>query len=160
LIFRTNGDPMSLHFPYYRFQLGSPIWPLGGLTYRPQPLAHVTLLGPQGTRVRRAVLDTAADDTVFAAADAAAVGIDLTNAPVGQAQGVGRVPALLLYAQVTLRMTDGVVFREWPARVGFTAVPLIRPLLGYAGCLQFFAALFLGDQEEVELTVNSRYPGT
>jgi hypothetical protein len=151
---------MSLHFPYVRFPLGYPIWPLGGLMYRPQPVVHVTLIGPQGVRVRRAVLDTASDDTVFDVSDAAAVGIDLANAPVGQAHGVGRVPLMLHHAEVVLRLTDGIVFREWPARVGFTMARLNRPLLGYAGCLQFFAALFLGDREKVELTPNARYPGT
>ena len=34
-----------------------------------------------------------------------------------------------------------------------------RCLLGFAGCLQFFDALFLGKDEAVELTVNSLYPG-
>ena len=37
---------------------------------------------------------------------------------------------------------------------------LIYPLLGFAGCLQYFRANFMGDREEVELTVNSLYPGT
>ena len=32
-------------------------------------------------------------------------------------------------------------------------------LLGFAGCLQFFDALFHGEREEVELTVNGLYPG-
>jgi hypothetical protein len=106
------------------------------------------------------LVDTAADDTVFTAADAAAVGIDLTNAPVGQAQGVGNVPVTLYYAEVRLRLTDGTVFRQWPAHVGFTTAPLTRSLLGYAGCLQYFAGLFLGDQETFELTPNPTYPGT
>jgi hypothetical protein len=44
--------------------------------------------------------------------------------------------------------------------VGFTPVRLNRALLGFAGCLQFFTATFHGDREEVELTVNSLYPGT
>ena len=64
------------------------------------------------------------------------------------------------YAEVTLRLTDGREFREWRARVGFTATPLQRPPLGFAGCLQFFTASFFGDREEVELTVNGLYPGT
>jgi hypothetical protein len=76
------------------------------------------------------------------------------------ASGVG-VPAYpLRYAQGTLRVTDGQEFREWPAWVGFTSVVLRQPLLGFAGFLQFFDALFRSDREEVELTVNSLYPGT
>jgi hypothetical protein len=63
------------------------------------------------------------------------------------------------YASVTLRITDGVEFREWPAVVGFASGNLTRPLLGFAGFLQFFTATFHGDREEVELTVNPLYPG-
>jgi hypothetical protein len=33
------------------------------------------------------------------------------------------------------------------------------PLLGFAGVLQFFDADFRGAREEVELTINSLYPG-
>ena len=49
---------------------------------------------------------------------------------------------------------------EWPAWVGFTPAPLRRPLLGFAGCLQFFTATFSGDREQVELDANALYPGT
>jgi hypothetical protein len=71
----------------------------------------------------------------------------LTNAPVR-------------YAQVSLRVTDGRERREWAAWAGFTPAKLLSPLLGFAGFLQFFTATFHGDREQVELTVNSLYPGT
>jgi len=64
------------------------------------------------------------------------------------------------YAEVVPRNTDGREYREWTARVGFTAVALRRPLLGFAGVLQFFTATFHGDLEQVELAVNSNYMGT
>jgi hypothetical protein len=107
-----------------------------------------------------AMLDCGADDTIFPAALAPFIGIDLGNSPVGRASGVGGLPFLVHYAQVTLRLTDGLEFREWPAWVGFTSAPLAQPLLGFAGCIQFFSMLTLGDREEVELTINSLYPGT
>jgi hypothetical protein len=43
--------------------------------------------------------------------------------------------------------------------VAFTPVRLWRPILGFAGCLQFFTATFHGDREEVELVINALYPG-
>ncbi len=46
------------------------------------------------------------------------------------------------FAEVMLRISDGRENRDWPARVGFTAAPLHRPLLGFAG-----------------LTVNAANPG-
>jgi hypothetical protein len=116
-------------------------------------------LGPTATVTREALLDSGADDTVFPETVATLAGIDLTNAPTGQAAGVGMTAVVVRYAEVTLRLTDGREFREWPARAGFTAAPLHRPLLGFAGCLQFFTATFFGDREEVELAVNGLYPG-
>src|SRR5205809_926121 len=69
-------------------------------------------------------LDSAADDTVFPEAVAIAVGIDLTNAPIGEAAGVGSGPVQVRYAQVTLRVAGNGERREWVAWVGFTAARL------------------------------------
>ena len=151
---------MSLRFAYKALKTGSPVFPLGGRMGRPKPLVLATVIGPAAARPFTGLLDTGADDTVLPEQIAALIGLDLTNAPVGQGAGVGGTPLLLRYAQVKLRLTDGREFREWPAWVGFTASPLSRSLLGFAGCLQFFDANFLGAREEVELTVNSLYPGT
>src|SRR5262249_55468188 len=120
----------------------------------------LTVIGPQSSAVVKAFLDTGADDTVFHEDTARLIGIDLAHAPTGTIFGVGlQKPVVLRYAQVTLRLTDGIEFREWPARVGFTSVPLRRALLGFAGVLQFFYSLFDGDLEQAELTVNAKYPG-
>jgi hypothetical protein len=59
-----------------------------------------------------------------------------------------------------LRISDGKEHREWLGRVGFTSTPMQRPLLGFAGFLQFFTATFHGDREYLELSVNSSYQGT
>ena len=152
---------MSLRFRYQHIRVGQMIVPLGGRTVRPRPLIDVSLIGPKDTRILQAILDTGADDTVFHESWAAKLGIDLSNAPVG----LGNVATsggtiLLRYAPVTLRLTDGQERREWTAIVGFTSAPLIYPMLGFAGCLQFFDATFRGDIEIVELTPNALYPGT
>jgi len=151
---------MSMIFPYKRFVGAYAIWPLHGRTERPRPTIDVTVMGSTGTSVELGLLDTGADDTVFPESLAAQLGIDLTNAPVRGGSGVGQVAAPIRYAEVTLRVTDGREFREWRARVGFTSAPLKRALLGFAGFLQFFTATFHGDREEVELSVNSLYPGS
>jgi hypothetical protein len=150
---------MSLSFPYEQWNIGHPIWPLFNRCERPRPMIHVSLIGPSATRLRPAWLDTGADDTVFPESLAAQLGIDLSNAPTGGAAGIGGTAATLRYAEVKLRMSDGKEFREWPARVGFTASPLRRALLGFAGFLQFFTATFHGELEKVELTINNLYPG-
>ncbi|MCY2988923.1 MAG: hypothetical protein NTY19_13790 [Planctomycetota bacterium] len=151
---------MSLRFRYQLSPTGRLIIPLGGRTVRPRPLIAVTIVGPRGSRVREAILDTAADDTVFPESLANVIGVDLTDAPTGVGSGVGLVSVPLRYAEVSLRIATTQELREWSAWVGFTSGSLRRPILGFARFLQFFAATFLGDREEVELSVNRLYPGT
>lgn len=151
---------MALLFPYKPLRTPKPVVSLNGRTSRPKPVVTITLIGPSGTLVEPALLDPAADDTVFPESMAQRIGLDLTQAPEGEAAGVGGIPIRLRYAEVTLRLATNTERREWRAWVAFTAAKLNRPLLGFAGCLQFFSALFLGEQERVELTVNGLYPGT
>jgi hypothetical protein len=150
---------MGLVFPFRRVTIPHRAIALGGIRQRPRPLIDVTLIGPSGAALRTGLLDTGSDDTIFPEADAVFIGLDLTQAPISWMAGVGSAPAAVRYARVTLRLTDGVEQREWPAWVGFTAARLNRPLLGFAGCLQFFAATFHGDREQVELSVAGNYPG-
>jgi hypothetical protein len=150
---------MSMVFPYRLLRSPQPVVSLGGRTNRPRALLDVALTGPTGIKPSTALLDTGADDTVFSEAVARAIGLDLSGAPCCSFTGVGSVPYTVRYSQVTLRATDGREFREWPARVGFTSIPMRYALLGFAGFLQFFTATFRGDREEVELEVNALYPG-
>jgi hypothetical protein len=150
---------MALRFTYKLLATRRAVVPLGGRWVRPRALIPITIIGPGGTFVGSAQIDTGSDDTVFSDRIAVKVGIDLTNAPVGEAAAVAMGPVPLRYARVTLRLASGQERREWEAWVGFTSAPLNRPLLGFAGFLQFFTATFFGDREEVELAVNSSYQG-
>jgi hypothetical protein len=147
-------------FPYHRFRLKSPVLTLGGRAERPRPILDVGVIGPKASRVLPSLLDTGADDTVFSEPLAAILGIDLTHAPVVAAAGVGLIPVKVRLAEVTLRIADNHERREWRAWVAFSPAPLRQPLLGFAGFLQYFTATFHGDREEVELAINSLYPGT
>jgi hypothetical protein len=151
---------MTMHFRYSSIRTIQPVVSLGGRGSRPRPLVPVGLVGPAATVLRDGLLDTGADDTVFPEWFAGRAGIDLTNAPVGQATGVSGAPVAVRYAPVTLRVSDGHETRTWQALVGFTAHRIRQPLLGFAGFLQYFDALFRGSREEVELTVNDLYSGT
>lgn len=150
---------MTMRFPYTQLPARQPVISLGGRWVRPRPRVRITVVGPSGAYVRHALLDTAADDSVFPEFAASQIGIELAAAPVGEASGADGTPILVRYAAVELRLTDGKEFRVWPAWVGFAA-RLKQPLLGFAGCLQFFGAYFRGDREEVELEVNALYPGS
>ena len=149
-----------MQFPYVRWATSQPIATLGGRRARPQPVIDLTIIGPKDTRLVKGLLDTGSDDTIFPDRLAADLGIDLTRAPAGVFRSVIPGVASVRYAAVTLRLASHGERREWTALVGFTSVPLRRALLGYAGFLQYFTATFHGDREEVELAVNSLYPGT
>lgn len=149
---------MSLNFHYRLQRVGRPVHSLGGRFVRPRPLVPVVLIGPQGSHFIDAKLDTAADDTIFPVRFAPLVGIDLTGATAGEAAGVTGIPIPVHYVQAELEISSGSETRRWPATIAFGKVA--NALLGFAGCLQFFTATFHGDQERVELTVNSLYPGS
>jgi predicted aspartyl protease len=151
---------MSMRFPYQSFPVGRPLVTLAGRSSRPRPILSVNVIGPAGRRALDALVDTGSDDTVFPGSLAARIGLDLTAAPIGSASGVGQVAGMLRHAQVRLRIADHQEQREWEAWVAFTAAKLRQPLLGFAGFLQYFTAVFDGEREELELTVNGRYPGT
>ncbi len=149
---------MSMIFQYTPLPVPVPVWTLNGRMERPRPIVTISLIGPSTTIVRRALLDTGADDTVLPEDLAALLGIDLSLAPTGEARGMSGLPLTVRFATVTIRMTDGHEFKEWPARVGFAAIQMRRPLLGFAGCLQYLDVLFLGADEVFEMTANHLFP--
>lgn len=151
---------MSLRFPYKKIPTTQPVITLGGRNERTRPVIAVAVFGPTGSAPLDALIDTGADDTVFPEHVAALIGVDLTNAPLGTSTGVVTGTVSVRYAEVTLRIADNQEQREWKGWVGFAPVKPKIGLLGFAGFLQYFTATFDGEREEVELTVNSLYPGT
>ena len=150
---------MSLLYRYNIVRSPRAALTLGGRWSRPRPLIIVSATGPAGTHAVESLLDTGADETVFPDDVALRIGLSLTDAPQGMGAGASLAGVPLRYGEVNLRITDGIEQREWCAWVGFTSVKIYRPMLGFAGFLQFFTATFHGDREQVELTVNGLYPG-
>ena len=149
-----------MHFRYKLFTGKTPSVSLRGRFSRPRPVVTISLLGPAKTYPTQALLDTGADETIFPEIASRAAGIDLANAPAGATTGIGAAVVPVRYVEVPLRISDGKESREWLAWVGFTPLPLTRPLLGFAGFLQFFTTTFHGDREEVFLEINALYRGT
>jgi hypothetical protein len=121
----------------------------------------VTIIGPQGLHrdFGRAVLDPAADDTVFPLDTAQRIGARLRADTGHRVRWRGQLHPLR-FGDVDLLLTDNSSAWHWPAVVGFSPAPLRYPILGQAGCLQFIDALFRGADLLVELEINRAYPGT
>jgi hypothetical protein len=151
---------VTLRYPFRLQRTSQPVLSLGGRFVRPQPILAVNIIGPTNSWIRDGLLDTGSDDVVFPDHVAGLIGIDLKNPPTGAARGVGTGVVALRYAEATLRVVGQNEHREWQAWVGFTSAPLRRPLLGFAGFLQFFDSLYRGALEEFDLKVNPLYPGT
>jgi hypothetical protein len=150
-----------MRFPYLLATGKAPIPSLGGGHARPRPIIAVRVAGPSGSHLIDGLLDTGADETVFEEWLAALIGLDLTNSVHRDIGLVGRVqPVRVKYVSVNLCLTDGMhEVCEWSAIIGFTTTKLRYPLFGYAGFLQFFNTDFRGDDCEVMLTPNKKFPG-
>jgi hypothetical protein len=104
---------MSLFFRYELKSVNHPIVSLGGSWSRPRPLITVSIVGTGNTVATEGLLDSGSDDTVFPERTALRLGIDLSNAPSGQMQTATLRSYPIRYAQVRLRLTDGMEQREW-----------------------------------------------
>jgi hypothetical protein len=153
-----------LRFPYLAEPLRAP--PPASLpataTGRWRPLVPITILGARGVSLSfgKALVDPGADDTIFPFDVVSLLGVSVLPSTGHAMRWQGqRFP--LRYARVELELVDdqGSALR-WPAVVAFTTAAMRYPLLGVAGCLEFFDVKFLGAGHEVEFEPNSSFPGT
>jgi hypothetical protein len=152
-----------LRFPYQDELLTGPAPPSlpAGATVRWRPLVPVEIIGPTGLsrQFSRAVVDPAADDTIFPLDTAQRIGARLLLDTGHRVRWRGQAHPLR-FGGVELVLDDGNSVWRWPAVVGFSPAPLRYPILGTAGCLQFIDGRFLGADQLVELETNRSYPGT
>lgn len=148
-----------LRFPYRKVPLRRPAPTLGGGLVRYLPFLSVGLAGPGGTTALRFRLDSAADDTILPASLAVSLGVDLTNAPIGEAETATGVVTRYPCASVSLRISDGVEYCVWDAVVGFLNVPRQIGLAGLAGFLDYFDTNLFGNAHEFTLEPNAAFPG-
>jgi hypothetical protein len=130
-------------------------------TYRLRPLVRVRIIGPGGRRqdFRMALLDTGADDTVFPWPTATLIGTRLL-APSPHTLRWRGTDYPLRFANVELELSTAAAFCRWPATVVFSSAPIAYPILGIAGCLEFFDATFRGEDHLVELSPNGKFSGS
>ena len=107
----------------------------------------------------KALVDPGADDTIFPFDVASLLGAPLLPATNHSMRWQGQRFALR-YGAVSLELEDdnGSLIR-WPTIVGFTSAAIRYPLLGVAGCLEYFDVTFLGAGQQMEIEPNSTFPG-
>jgi hypothetical protein len=152
-----------LRFPYQDELLTGSAPPSlpAGAAVRWRPLVPVEIVGAGGIsrQFTRAVVDPAADDTVFPLDTARQIGAVLRPDTGHRVRWRGQLHPLR-FGDVWLVLGDGTGVWRWPAIVGFSPAPIRYPLLGTAGCLQFMDARFRGADQIVELETNHTFPGT
>jgi hypothetical protein len=152
-----------LRFPYQDELLTGPPPPTlpTGTTVRWRPLVPVEVVGPAGIsrQFGRAVVDPAADDTVFPMDTAARIGVQFRPDSGHGVRWRGQLHPLR-FADVELILDDGAALLRWPALVAFSPASIRYPILGQGGCLHFLDAGFFGLDRIVTLQPNPSYPGT
>jgi hypothetical protein len=56
-------------------------------------------------------------------------------------------------------LDDGVAAARWQAKIAVCDAPLQYPILGRAGCLEFYDCRFRGAQQVVDVEPNSAFAG-
>jgi hypothetical protein len=152
-----------LRFPYQDELLTGPAPPslAAGATVRWRPLVPVEIFGPSGLsrQFTRAVVDPAADDTVFPLDTARQIGAVLRPDTGHRVRWRGQLHPLR-FGDVELVLEDGTRIWRWPAVIGFSPAQIRYPILRTAGCLQFMDARFRGADRIAELETNPTFPGT
>ena len=149
---------MKLRFPYsfHGLALSVPARPILE-TWR--PFASGCLVGKEGAswQFRRALLDTGSDDTVFPLSAAEDLKIHVgaqQHMLVWRGQRHG-----LVFAEIDMELHARDSIAGWRSKIGFTLAPLLFPILGIRGCLQYFTATFLGDERVTVLEPNRLFTG-
>ncbi len=150
-----------MKFPYRSYQvMPTPTLP-GGILSRPEIPLHIT--GPGGTISVLALVDTGADETLLPRSvgdDVGAIIDDSIRWPLGGIAGQeihaspGEVELKLMGPDRSYRWTVTVAFVSFPDPADEQAI------LGHAGFLASFRALFDGESGELEIQPVATFPGT
>lgn len=126
-----------------------------------RPEIPVTLVGPNGRATLIGLVDTGSDYTVFPRALALDLGIELIQSRGASASAFGGAALPLVDGVASLRIEDDEECCEWRAELSFfefSARDETAVILGHAGFLEFFTAVFDGDELLVALQPNQHLP--
>ena len=157
---------MSLLFPYQPEAIQGQLPPTlpGGTTHRFRPLVSVRIVNPiskRNWRYAKVLADSGSDDSIFPISAVGLIGLRSDQLLSTRFHVVWRGTAWpLQFGDVELELNDGQCLCRWLTRVAFSPMPTRFPILGQAGCLQFFNATFRGEDHITELEPIPTFPGT
>jgi hypothetical protein len=124
-----------------------------------RPEIRINLIGPDGVVEAAGLIDTGADPVFVSISLAKVLGIEIEPDAQEGAQGAGGHELRMWPGEVELEISAEVGAYRWNVQVGFikSSDDLAPALLGHAGFLEHFRAIFDGDAQTVELTPNERF---
>jgi hypothetical protein len=140
-------------FPYRRYEVTAAAGSPAEVATLYRPVIPFTLVGPAGGLDFFGLLNTGADETYITQAMANRLGLETneySTAIVESASGA----ISIRYGTATLEVSDGHELFRWTTIIGITEEEWAEAILGHAGFLEFFDALFRGYDSEVVLTRN------
>lgn len=149
-----------VEFPYVAeplIGLAPPSLP-AGTTQRWRPLVPITLCAANDVwHIGTALVDTGSADTIFPLD--ALDWLGLQPLPSGHQLLWRGLPHPMRFATVEMELNDGKSAYMWSAVVAFSSARTRYPLLGMAGCLEFFDLRFGGASRIVQFESNQTFPG-
>ncbi|MDA0835211.1 MAG: hypothetical protein O3A29_18200 [Planctomycetota bacterium] len=144
-----------------RFAYREYVGPLPGTTdFRLilRPVITIHVIGPKSEARFDALVDTGADETLLPLMLADLLGVELDHNSTSKAVGISGDSMTVYYGDVQFEIDDGDESAKWTTTVGFVDFSPSDEkfmILGHGGCLDYFTAIFDGENAELELIPNS-----
>lgn len=126
-----------------------------------RPVITVRIISLKSDARWDALVDSGADETLFPLSLAEALGVELDQPLTSEAVGISGDRLKIHYGDVELRIESGQEFVAWKSTVGFVDFGSSSDeviILGHGGCLDYFTAIFDGENAELELEANALLP--
>jgi hypothetical protein len=149
-----------MKFPYLQYLTPpSPTTP-SGILHRPK--IPIRIVGGVGIFPTLALVDPGSDDTLLPLSVGRLVGAKIDPTQSWQVEGIGGQAVAVILGEVGFELTDGTQTFRWSAKVGF--VDFADPedeatIVGHAGFLDYFRAIFDGHRRTLEIEVTPAFPG-
>ena len=126
-----------------------------------RPVITIRILGPKSEARWDALVDTGADETILPLSLADLLGVELDQEVTSQAVGISGDKLTIYYGDVDFQIATESEIVTWRTTVGFVEFGSSEDeviILGHGGCLDFFTAIFNGEQAELDLIPNLLLP--